>query len=72
MSGDGRVARPEDRSSMVDALLDQVSVSDGELTNGSIDHIGLGGVDERGKVTDPLLRPLVNLDRRLTHAHSFW
>ncbi len=69
MGGDGGVTRAEDGASVIDALLDEIGVPDGVLTDGPVDDIGLGGVDERRKVADPLLGSLVDLDGRLAHRY---
>lgn len=53
MRGDGRVASTENGSGLVDALFDQVGVTDGVLTDGPVDDISLGGVNERGQVPGP-------------------
>ena len=57
MGGDGGVTRAEDGASVIDALLDEIGVPDGVLTDGPVDDIGLGGVDERRKIADPLFGP---------------
>ena len=56
------MTRAEDRASVIDALLDEIGVPDGVLTDGPVDDIGLGGVDERRKIADPLLGSLIHLD----------
>ena len=70
MGGDGCVARSEDGASVIDALLDEIGVPDDVLTDGPVDDIGLGGVDERSKVADPLLGSLVDLYGCLAHRYS--
>lgn len=62
MAGDGSVAGAKNGASVVDALLDQVDVPDGVLTDGPVHDVGLGRVDEGGKVADALLGLLGDFD----------
>ena len=68
MSGDRFITSSEHGSRSDQALLDLRSVTNCELLNGLIDNVGLGRINQRGKVADSLLGVFVDLDRRLAHV----
>jgi hypothetical protein len=70
MSGDPSIARAKNGSGVINALFDQIGVTDGVLTDRPIYDLSLGGVDERGEVADSFLRALVDFDGCLAHGTS--